>query len=244
MSPDSHGWRPRCFRIRAFTLIELLVVLAIIGVLAALLLPLLSRARKSALNVVCVNNLHQLTVAMGAYMSDALGQTPGIASWLTTNVSFASVQRDDITSGALYPYVRNRAVYQCPSDTALKKVPVEITPRDYSYAMNCVVCHAAQPASCHWASRTLMLLEADLPLNYYNGLIGPPENGNAILDASFGMAYSHQNRGHLAMLDLHVESLAPRQFGGISNQVKFWFPTEDTTGPGAIELVGSLVRTP
>jgi prepilin-type N-terminal cleavage/methylation domain-containing protein/prepilin-type processing-associated H-X9-DG protein len=55
---------------RAFTLIELLVVIAIIAILAALLLPVLARAKEAARSVYCKNSLHQIGIGMRFYVDD------------------------------------------------------------------------------------------------------------------------------------------------------------------------------
>jgi prepilin-type N-terminal cleavage/methylation domain-containing protein/prepilin-type processing-associated H-X9-DG protein len=63
-------------RERAFTLIELLVLIAIIGVLAALLLPLLNRSKSKARNLACVSQLRQLGVATRLYAEDNDSRLP------------------------------------------------------------------------------------------------------------------------------------------------------------------------
>jgi prepilin-type N-terminal cleavage/methylation domain-containing protein/prepilin-type processing-associated H-X9-DG protein len=55
---------------RGFTLIELLVVIAVIAVLIGILLPALSKARRSGMTTKCASNMHQIVVALVAYTSD------------------------------------------------------------------------------------------------------------------------------------------------------------------------------
>jgi prepilin-type N-terminal cleavage/methylation domain-containing protein len=59
-----------------FTLVELLVVIAIITILASMLLPGLAQMRERAWNIACINNLHQIGVAMNTYTIDSKGWYP------------------------------------------------------------------------------------------------------------------------------------------------------------------------
>src|SRR5580658_9638941 len=81
---------------KAFTLIELLVVIAVIAILASLLLPALAASKKQAIKTQCVNNQHEIAIAMQMYVDDAHDIYPMYYDWATwgggtgTNIGMAS----------------------------------------------------------------------------------------------------------------------------------------------------------
>jgi prepilin-type N-terminal cleavage/methylation domain-containing protein/prepilin-type processing-associated H-X9-DG protein len=125
---------------RAFTLIELLVVIAIIAILAAMLLPVLAKAKDKAKQIQCLSNLKQLNLCGILYAGDNNGtyaknqpiSPSSVGSWIQGDMSDTPSIYHQVTPGALdstntlcntsgtfWPYNNSLGIYHCPADPAL-----------------------------------------------------------------------------------------------------------------------------
>ena len=92
----------------AFTLVELLAVIAIIGILVAMIMPSISKAKGAALKISCVNNLRQLEQSLKMYADDFKGE-------------FVPRSRSPRWMTKLKPYYVSIALLKCPNDNIQPK---------------------------------------------------------------------------------------------------------------------------
>ena len=106
----------------AFTLIELLVVIAIIAILAAILFPVFAQARDKARAASCLSNMKQLGLAEMQYMQDFDGAIHELAKGGFYN---AAATENMTWAGILFPYVKSRAIFTCPSNRGSAPNPAD-----------------------------------------------------------------------------------------------------------------------
>lgn len=146
---------------QGFTLIELLVVIAIIAILAALLLPVLGKAKGKAQAAACMGNFKQLQLCWQLYVDDSNDHLPANTalneddignreawtsdpfSWLQGN-AWTDTTPEYLQRGVLYPYNRSLGIYRCPADRSTVRDQGAI-PRNRSVSMSMYMNFRNQP---------------------------------------------------------------------------------------------------
>lgn len=148
----------------AFTLIELLVVIAIIAILAALLLPSLTKAKQQSQGIQCLSNTRQLAIAWTMYAGDYRDYFPpnpdeadeaalynGSAPWVYGVMDWSTDNPDNTNAAylsgnlpghpaSLAPYsARQTGIYKCPADIYTCREGTGAYARVRSYSMNACI---------------------------------------------------------------------------------------------------------
>ncbi len=194
------GW---VFVRKAFTLTEILVVMAIVSLLASILVPALSAARKRARMVICLNNLKQLAAVNLIYAgdnseklcsgNDALSTNP--PGWTFGPINIPNLLRDSIFVQQNYlSESAARSIFLCPLDSKVRDLSTAVTPPIFSYSRNGVF--FALPTgtfpldlqTIKHPSKTIMILEEEglLPGALNDGTVTDDPEDRAPVDRHFG----------------------------------------------------------
>jgi prepilin-type processing-associated H-X9-DG protein/prepilin-type N-terminal cleavage/methylation domain-containing protein len=162
--------RPHIRKPEAFTLVELLTVIAIIGLLAALMLPALQQGKARARRIACVNNLHQIGLAEHLFANDHGGKYPTLVS---TNDGGS---QEFVAAG--YQFVQKRFYFSFqhfrPLSGALTTPEVLACPADLQ----------------RWPATNFNHFN-NWNLSYAIGLVADPNNPSAILAADYTIPSCH-----------------------------------------------------
>lgn len=213
-------------RSQAFTLIELLTVIAIIGILAAILIPVVGSVRESARSARCISNLRQIHTGFILYSNDNAGRLPFGGN--ENRVQFADGVHLTRWNGAIYAYIeqlssiqredsrRLLARFDEQSDTILMCPSVDIGAMPgYHYKSNIYVTPtASQKHIDEFESRVVLAGDgggSNGPSNWYK--LEP--NSDGTLYSPNGVALRHNERANVVFMGGNVKTTSKQDLPSI-----------------------------
>lgn len=200
---------------RSFTLIELLVVIAIIAILAAMLMPALSKAKENGAKATCQNNLKQLTLCIYRYQTDFNDRFIASVRKITGTVIYARMLRyGGYFQGmkhATYSYGSGEIcppeIMTCPSekrvgrDTIKATRPVEGYGASYDYGMNT----HTHPVLVNNKTQAMSQTKSIAKLRYPSKAMMVMDHTNYVAISTHTMRYRHAKALNAVMQDGHIE---------------------------------------